>query len=257
MLCEKLFKIIPNCIFLKNLNIFWMSILVPILSLYPLMSTQDFCYFIPVDSLHFVLEFEKWLPFIQIDYLRMGKRQRKLKPADVDVDVDVDVIPIPKRPCEKIRKVIADNGDEAGVNPIPSSGKGGNLDPIPGSGKVVNPDSISLEESIHEDDSDKDDEDSDENPADQIPLFSSNQGFQSSSFVSPPLRQIQVSKSTGASIVSSMSRSEHSDGSIVLEDPIEFRHMQIGTFLFLLVCICLIICFRYCISRKAKEDWAL
>ena len=161
----------------------------------------------------------------------MGKRQRKLKPADVDVDVDVDVIPIPKRPCEKIRKVIADNGEKAGVNPIPSSGKGGN------------PDSISSEESSNEDDSDKGDED----PDDQLPLFSSNEPFQSSSFVSPPLRQTQLSKSTGASIVSSMSRSEHSDGSIVLEDPIEFRHMQIGTFLFLLVCICLIICFRYCI----------
>jgi hypothetical protein len=173
----------------------------------------------------------------------MGKRQRKLKPADVDVDVDVDVIPIPKRPCEKIRKVIADNGDEAGVNPIPSSGKGGNLDPIPGSGKGGNPDLISSEESSNEDDSEKDDED----PDNQLPLFSSNEPFQSSSFVSPPLRQIQVSKSNGASIVSSMSRSEHSDGSIVLEDPIEFRHMQIGTFLFLLVCICLIICFRYCI----------
>ena len=105
----------------------------------------------------------------------MGKRQRKPKPADLDVDVDV--IPIPKRPCEKIRKVITDNGDEAGVNPIPSSGKGGNLDPI----------------------------------------------------------------------VSSMSRSKHSDGSIVLEDPIEFRYMQIGTFLFPLACICLINCFRYCI----------
>ena len=91
----------------------------------------------------------------------MGKRQRKLKPADVDVDV----IPIPKRPCEIIRKVM---GKEEICN----------LDPI----------------------------------------------------------------------VSSMSRSEHSDGSIVLEDPIEFRHMQIGTFLFPLVCICLIICFRYCIS---------
>ena len=103
----------------------------------------------------------------------MGKRQRKLKPADVDVDV----IPIPKRPCEIIRKVIVDNGYKTGVDPIPSSGKGGNLDPI----------------------------------------------------------------------VSSMSRSEHSDGSIVLEDPIEFRYMQIGMFLFTLACICLIICFRYCI----------
>ena len=150
----------------------------------------------------------------------MGKR--KLKPADVDVDV----IPIPKRPCEKIRKVIADNGDKAGVDPIPSSEKRGNLDLIPGSGKGVNPDSISSEESSHEDDSDKGDED----PDDQLPLFSSNEPFQSSSFVSPPLRQTQLSKSTGASIVSSMSRSEHSDGSIILEDPIEFRHMQIGTF---------------------------
>ena len=185
---------------------------------------------------------------IQIVFLRMGKRLRKLKPADVDVDV----IPIPKRPCEKIRKVIADNGEKAGVNPIPSSGKGGNLDPIPGSGKGGNPDLISSEESSNEDNSDKDDEDSD----DQLPLFSSNKAFQSS-FVSPPLRQIQVSKNTGASIVSSMSRSEHSDGSIVLEDPIEFRHMQIGTFLFPLTGICLIICFRYCISRKAKENWAL
>ena len=147
----------------------------------------------------------------------MGKRQRKLKPADVDVDV----ISIPRRPCKIIRKVIVDNGDKAWVNPISSSGKGGNLDPIPGSGKGGNPDSISSEESSNEDDSDKGDED----PDDQLPLFPSNQAFQSSSFVSPPLRQIQVSKSTGASIVSSLSRSEHSDGSIVLEDPIEFRHM--------------------------------
>ena len=99
----------------------------------------------------------------------MGKRQRKLKPADVDVDA----IPIPKRPCEIIKKVIIDNGDKTGVDPMPSSGKGGNPNPIPSSGKGGNPDLISSEESSNEDDSDKGDEDSD----DHLPLFSSNKAF--------------------------------------------------------------------------------
>ena len=44
--------------------------------------------------------------------------------------------------------------------------------------------------------------------------------------------------------------------SIILEYHIEFRHMQIGMFLFPFAGICVFIYFRYCIPWKAKEEWA-